>query len=74
MVTIYYGILETLRCFMFAGGDILTRINTYFLIYTAMENLSPKHLSDLPKRETEKTTLEHIHFFSIEIAKNKNES
>lgn len=33
-------------------------------------NLSPNYLSDLLKRETGKTTLEHIHFFLIERAKN----
>lgn len=33
-------------------------------------NLSPNYLSDLFKRETGKTTLEHIHFFLIERAKN----
>ena len=33
-------------------------------------NLSPNYLSDLLKRETGKTTLEHIHFFLIEKAKN----
>jgi len=32
-------------------------------------NLSPNYLSDLLKRETGKTTLEHIHFFLIEKAK-----
>jgi len=32
-------------------------------------NLSPNYLSDLLKRETGKTTLEHIHFFLIERAK-----
>lgn len=33
-------------------------------------NLSPNYLSDLLKKETGKTTLEHIHFFLIERAKN----
>ena len=33
-------------------------------------NLSSNYLSDLLKRETGKTTLEHIHFFLIERAKN----
>jgi len=33
-------------------------------------NLSPNYLSDLLKRETGKTTLEHIHFRLIESAKN----
>ena len=33
-------------------------------------NLSPNYLSDLLKRETGKTTLEHIHYFLIERAKN----
>lgn len=33
-------------------------------------NLSPNYLSDLLKRETGKTTLEHIHYFLIEKAKN----
>jgi len=33
-------------------------------------NLSPKYLSDLLKRETGKTTQEHIHIFLIEKAKN----
>ena len=33
-------------------------------------NLSPNYLSDLLKRETGKATLEHIHFFLIERAKN----
>ena len=33
-------------------------------------NLSPNYLSDLLKRETGKTALEHIHFFLIEKAKN----
>ncbi|GAB5554949.1 MAG: helix-turn-helix domain-containing protein [Saprospiraceae bacterium] len=32
-------------------------------------NLSPNYLSDLLKRETGKTTLEHIHYFLIEKAK-----
>ncbi|MEM6269622.1 MAG: helix-turn-helix transcriptional regulator [Bacteroidota bacterium] len=32
-------------------------------------NLSPKYLSDLLKRETGKTTQEHIHYFLIEKAK-----
>ncbi|MFK7787267.1 MAG: helix-turn-helix domain-containing protein [Crocinitomicaceae bacterium] len=33
-------------------------------------NLSPNYLSDLLKKETGKTALEHIHFFLIEKAKN----
>lgn len=33
-------------------------------------NLSPNYLSDLLRRETGKTTLEHIHYFLIEKAKN----
>lgn len=33
-------------------------------------HLSPNYLSDVLKRETGKTTLEHIHFFLIEKAKN----
>lgn len=33
-------------------------------------NLSPNYLSDLLKKETGKTTLEHIHLFLIEKAKN----
>ncbi len=33
-------------------------------------HLSPNYLSDLLKKETGKTTLEHIHFFLIEKAKN----
>lgn len=33
-------------------------------------SISPNYLSDLLKRETGKTTLEHIHFFLIERAKN----
>ncbi len=33
-------------------------------------NLSPNYLSDLLKRETGKTTIEHIHYFLIEKAKN----
>ena len=33
-------------------------------------NLSPNYLSDLLKRETGKTTLEHIHLFLIDKAKN----
>lgn len=33
-------------------------------------NLSPNYLSDLLRRETGKTTLEHIHHFLIEKAKN----
>lgn len=34
-------------------------------------NLSPNYLSDLLKKETGKTTLEHIHFYLIERAKNR---
>lgn len=34
-------------------------------------NLSPNYLSDLLKKETGKTTLEHIHLFLIEKAKNR---
>ncbi|WP_340200885.1 helix-turn-helix domain-containing protein [Ascidiimonas sp. W6] len=34
-------------------------------------NLSPNYLSDLLKKETGKTTQEHIHLFVIEKAKNK---
>lgn len=34
-------------------------------------NMSPKYLSDLLKKETGKTTQEHIHLFIIERAKNK---
>ncbi|WP_306641306.1 helix-turn-helix domain-containing protein [Sanyastnella coralliicola] len=41
-------------------------------------NYSPNYLSDLLKKETGKTALEHIHFFLIEKAKanllNSNES
>ena len=33
-------------------------------------NLSPNYLTDLLRRETGKTTLEHIHYFLIERAKN----
>lgn len=39
--------------------------------YSAKQlNCSPNYLSDLLKKETGKTTLEHIHFFLIERAKN----
>ncbi len=34
-------------------------------------NLSPNYLSDLLKKETGKTTLEHLHLFLIERAKNR---
>ncbi|MEM6343213.1 MAG: helix-turn-helix transcriptional regulator [Bacteroidota bacterium] len=52
-------------------SDLASQKGTLSVEYCAKQlNFSPNYLSDLLKKETGKTALEHIHFFLIERAKN----
>lgn len=52
-------------------SDQASQHGTLSVEYCAKQlNFSPNYLSDLLKKETGKTALEHIHFFLIERAKN----
>jgi len=67
-------VLETITSFLsayFASSDLAVKGLPTALQCAEQVNLSPNYLSDLLRKETGKTTQEHIHYFLLEIAKDR---
>lgn len=67
-------VVETFTNFIstyFASSDLEVKGLPTALQCAEQVNLSPNYLSDLLRKETGKTTQEHIHFYVLEIAKDR---
>lgn len=67
-------VIGTITSFLsdyFASSDLEVKGLPTALHCAEQVNLSPNYLSDLLRKETGKTTQEHIHYFVLEIAKDR---